>query len=84
MRRHQGQGRRQHEEAQILVGRKTPDTPTPPFCLEAPVSPGRGFSFARKVGPSAPVGGSRSLNAERSERQRMIFSISAIKVKAAS
>ena len=43
MKRPQRQGRRQHEEAQILIGRKaSPDTPTPSV-LKAPVSPAGAF-----------------------------------------
>ena len=39
----QRQGRRQHEEAQIWIGRKaSPDTPTPSV-LKAPVSPAGAF-----------------------------------------
>ena len=48
MKRRQRQGRRQHEEAQILIGRKaSPDTPAPAFCPKSPGLPGGGFSFAQ-------------------------------------
>jgi hypothetical protein len=47
MKRRERQGLRQHEEAQILVGRKTPRHPPPPFRPYAPVSPAGAFHLQR-------------------------------------
>jgi hypothetical protein len=47
MRRREWQGLRQHETAQILVGRKALPRPPPPSVLQAPVSPAGAFHLHR-------------------------------------